>query len=96
MLGLAVIACASRDGVLQTPDKSTTDNATEINNRTVLLIPIHPYLAGRTKVSAAPECCQGPYGRSRQGEALEKHVKSIFGKLGLVKIDRFGSILRGV
>jgi hypothetical protein len=25
-----------------------------------------------------------------------KHVKSIFGKLGLVKIDRFGSILRGV
>ena len=33
---------------------------------------------------------------SRQGEALEKHVKSIFGKLGLVKIDRFGSILRGV
>jgi hypothetical protein len=33
---------------------------------------------------------------SRQGEALEKHVKSIFGKLGLVKIDRFGSILRGL
>ena len=32
---------------------------------------------------------------SRQGEALEKHVKSIFGKLRLVKIDRFGSILRG-
>jgi hypothetical protein len=33
---------------------------------------------------------------SRQGEALEKYVKSIFGKLRLVKIDRFGSILCGV
>src|SRR5687767_14603565 len=36
-LGLVVIACASRDGVPQTPAKSTTDNATEISNRMVLL-----------------------------------------------------------
>jgi hypothetical protein len=55
-LGWVVIACASRDVVLEPPDKSTIDNATEINNRTVLLIPIHPYLAGRTKVATAPEC----------------------------------------
>src|SRR5215210_3583309 len=57
-LGLAVIACACRNVVLEPPDKSTTDNATEINNRTVLLIPIHPYSAGRRKKGVSrPACC---------------------------------------
>src|SRR5215211_440062 len=57
-LGLAVIACASRNVVPDPPDKSTTDNAAEINNRTVLLIPIHPYLVARRKKGVSrPACC---------------------------------------
>jgi hypothetical protein len=46
---LAVIACACRNVALEPPDKSTTDNTTEINNRTVLRIPIHPSLVGQRK-----------------------------------------------
>jgi hypothetical protein len=54
-------------------------------------------LPGETpRLQRSKQVCRGPYGRSRQGEALEKHVKSVFGKLGLVRIDCFGSILRGV
>jgi hypothetical protein len=44
-----VIACASGKVELEPHDKSTTDNATESNNRMVLLIPIHPSLVGQRK-----------------------------------------------
>jgi hypothetical protein len=42
--------------VLEPPDKSTADNTTESNNRTVLLIPVHPYSAGRRMKGISRPC----------------------------------------